>query len=126
MSGAIEARSTTRSAAPLLVVMLTAVVVSLGYLLVPEAYCFFNPSIDTHYTAGFSERKFAEVRAGMTREEVIALLGEPFGGSAERASSRWSYTRDGKCTWKDWAWLGREIVFVNDRVGEKISRVYYD
>lgn len=105
---------------------IAVVVLSFGYLLLPENYCFFYPSIDTRYAANFSEQRFAEVRVGMTQEEVITLLGEPFGGLAANSSTRWAYTQDGKCTWKDWAWLGREIVFVRGRVTEKIARVYYD
>ena len=101
-------------------------VLSFGYLLFPENYCFFYPSIDTRYAPHFSEQRFAEVRVGMTHEEVIALLGEPFGGVAANSSTHWAYTQDGKCSWKDWAWLGREIVFVHGRVSRKIARIYYD
>jgi outer membrane protein assembly factor BamE (lipoprotein component of BamABCDE complex) len=98
-----------------------------GYLCVGmESYCLIYPGIDTHYTQGFSQRKFAKVQPGMTKAEVLNLLGEPIGGPEAVASSHWSYTRDGKCRWADWAWLGREIVFADDRVVEAISRVYYE
>lgn len=91
-----------------------------------ESYCILYPGIDTRYAAGFSEKAFATIEVGMTKEEVIRRLGEPFGGAPARAGSRWSYTSDGACPWADWAWLGREIVFKDDRVVERISRVYYD
>jgi outer membrane protein assembly factor BamE (lipoprotein component of BamABCDE complex) len=91
-----------------------------------ESYCYVYPSIDTRYASGFSESKFAEVRAGMSMNEVITLLGEPYHRGGGRNSVRWSYTQDGKCFWADWAWLGREIVFMDVLVVERLSRVYYD
>ena len=91
-----------------------------------ESYCVIYPSIDTRYAAGFSERKFAEIRVGMTKEEVLRILGAPMHGMHSGTSGKWSYTQDGKCFWADWAWLGREIVFVDNRVVEKVSRVYND
>ena len=91
-----------------------------------ESYCYVFPSIDTRYAPGFSERKFAEIKAGMSMDEVITLLGEPYHRGGGRNSVRWSYTQDGRCSWADWAWLGREIVFKDGRVVERISRIYYD
>jgi len=91
-----------------------------------ESYCFIFPSIDTRYAEGFSEKAFAQVRVGMTKGEVLSLLGAPLGDAFAQASSQWTFSQDGKCTWADWAWLGRTIVFRDDRVVEKISRVWYD
>jgi outer membrane protein assembly factor BamE (lipoprotein component of BamABCDE complex) len=88
-----------------------------------ESYCVIYPSIDTRYAPGFSEPKFAQVKIGMTREEVLKLLGPPLGATS---SNRWSYTQDGKCRWADWAWLGREVIFRDDHVVEKVARVWYD
>lgn len=91
-----------------------------------ESYCYVYPSIDTRYAPRFSERKFAEVRAGMSMDAVITLLGQPCHRGSGRNSVRWSYTQDGKCLWADWAWLGREIVFKDGRVVERVSRIYHD
>jgi hypothetical protein len=91
-----------------------------------ESYCYVYPSIDTRYAPGFSERKFAQVRVGMSMDEVVILIGEPYHRGRGRNSVRWSYTQDGECFWADWAWLGREIVFKDGRVVERISRIYYD
>jgi len=91
-----------------------------------ESYCYVYPSIDTRYASGFSEHKFAQVHAGMSMGEVITLLGEPYHKGFGRNYVQWSYTQDGKCSWADWAWLGREIVFKDGRVVERISRIYYD
>ena len=91
-----------------------------------ESYCYIYPSIDTRYTGGFSERAFARIQIGMTRDEVSNLLGAPFGGVSGEAEKQWNYTQDGKCQWADWAWLGRTVVFENNRVVGKVARVWYD
>ena len=39
-----------------------------------EFYCYVSPSIDTRYASAFSERKFAQVRVGMSMDEVMILL----------------------------------------------------
>jgi outer membrane protein assembly factor BamE (lipoprotein component of BamABCDE complex) len=110
-----------------LTICVVAVATVAGYLSVGlERYCVLYPGIDTCYAPAFSERKFAQVLIGMSKEEVIRLLGEPYHKSVGRDSVRWFYTQDGKCFWADWAWLGREIVFKEERVAERISRIYHD
>lgn len=92
-----------------------------------EAYCFFYPSIDTHYAPGFSETAFSQVTTGMTAEAVQQKLGLPLrkhSGNDGRES--WAYTLDGKCKWGDWAWLGRYVVFKDGQVVEVVNRVFYD
>jgi hypothetical protein len=42
-----------------------------------EAYCFFNPDIDTEYAPGFSEQAFAQTTVGMLPPDVEAKLGKP-------------------------------------------------
>ncbi len=91
-----------------------------------ERYCPLYPSIDTRYADGFSEGQFTRIQIGMTSEEVASLLGVPLTQTVGRQEVRWHYTQDGKCSWADWAWLGREVVFVDGRVAEKVARVYYD
>ncbi|HEX2851755.1 MAG TPA: outer membrane protein assembly factor BamE [Opitutaceae bacterium] len=91
-----------------------------------ERYCLLYPGIDTRYAPAFSETAFARIKVGMTREEVTALLGPPLHSSARGTGLRWDYTQDGKCVWADWAWLGRSVVFKEERVVEKISCVWYD
>lgn len=109
------------------IALVSVLLAGAGYLCVGmESYCVLYPGIDTRYATGFSEEKFARIRPGMTRSEVIHLVGEPLGAPGTLLASRWSYTQDGKCRWADWAWLGREVHFEGDRVKETVSRVYYD
>lgn len=91
-----------------------------------ERYCPLYPSIDTRYADGFSESQFARIQVGMSEVEVARLLGAPLERTTGRQATRWQYTQDGKCSWADWAWLGREVVFVDGRVAEKVARIYYD
>ena len=93
-----------------------------------ESYCFFNPSIDTQYAAGYSEQAFSEITTGMTVQAVQQKLGVPLSAHANRESGRleWYYTLDGKCKWGDWAWLVRAVYFTNGRVTELVMTVAYD
>ena len=91
-----------------------------------EAYCFFYPSIDTIYAAGFSEKEFALIKHGMSQSDVEARLGIPLGVQISNQGDLWSYTRDGKCRWGDWAWLCRQIRFKDGKVTEVIKAVVYN
>lgn len=91
-----------------------------------EAYCFFYPAIDTTYAAGFSEREFALIKHGMSKSDVKARLGIPLGVQFSNQGDLWSYTRDGKCRWGDWAWLCRQVRFKDGKVTEVIKVVVYN
>jgi hypothetical protein len=47
--------------------------------------------VRTHYAPGYSEQAFAQVRVGMSRDEVHALLGEPL----QRFSPDWKWPEAG-------------------------------
>lgn len=92
-----------------------------------EAYCFFNPDIDTEYSSGFSEQAFAQTTVGMLPSDVEAKLGKPLEVSnGPNNREIWWYSRDGKCWWGDFAWKGRALVFSNGVVVEIIHQVFYD
>lgn len=38
----------------------------------------FLANFDTEYTPGFSQKNYGEVNNGMSREEVLRIVGEPF------------------------------------------------
>ena len=87
-----------------------------------EAYCFFDPDIDTEYASGSSERAFAQATIGMRSSELVTKLGRPL----EVSKETWWYSRDGKCWWGDFAWNGRAVVVSNDVVVEIVRQVFYD
>jgi outer membrane protein assembly factor BamE (lipoprotein component of BamABCDE complex) len=93
-----------------------------------ESYCFFNPSIDTQYAAGYSEQAFSQITTGMTMQAVQQKLGAPLYIQTNRENGRleWYYTLDGKCKWGDWAWLARAVHFADGRVIALVKRVAYD
>ncbi len=101
-----------------------------GYLFVcysrMEAYCFFDPSIDTRYAPGFSEPAFAKIDVGMIKEAVQGQLGQPLRVQTQGVVETWSYSLDGKCSWGDWAWLCRAVVLSNGTVISIEREIRYD
>jgi hypothetical protein len=92
-----------------------------------ESYCFWNPWIDTRTAPQFTEEGFDSLRGGMTTNEVAGILGPPLAHSdASEAIQHWRYTGAGKCRFSDWAWLSREVIFVNGKVVRTEKRIYYD
>jgi hypothetical protein len=117
-----------------------------------ESYFLPYPAIDTRFPPKFSQRKFERVTQGMTRAEVLELLGEPseinsfsvsefqsqiksYGSPLTSSSnesrlpdSTWSYGTDGGC-WNlcDSAWLKYEVNFNSeDKVRSKGMAVMHD
>jgi hypothetical protein len=93
------------------------------------------PYIDTKFAADFSKKKFNLVNLGIKYNEVKNLIGAPLEFSEKMlpktqntsASFIASYSRDGKCTWSDFAWKSFDIYFNNDTVViEKKSQWWYD
>ena len=90
-------------------------------------YSYIYPTIDTKFAPGFSERVFSQVTTGMQASVVTRMLGQPLYREPHRdGRETWGYTNDGKCSWGDFAWLGREITFRDGRVILVEKRVYYD
>lgn len=92
-----------------------------------ESYNYIWPSIDTVYAAGFSERAFSQVTTGMQASAVLQLLGPPLDKQLRTNDEEtWYYSRDGRCSWGDFAWLARTITLREGRVISVEKRVYYD
>jgi hypothetical protein len=99
-----------------------------------EGYCFVWPSIDTVYAADCTERKFGQIKVGMTKAEVVARIGQPL--HSQRRGKRhpayaegdevWSYTHDGAAPIGDWAWLSRQLIFAEGRVVQKVYLTLYN
>ena len=92
-----------------------------------EFFCPFYPSIDTEYAPGYTDRGFARIQPGMAETEVIALVGNPlYANRVEDVGEFWHYSTDGKCTFGDFAWLLRAVVFTNGIVKCLNTTTCYD
>jgi hypothetical protein len=107
----------------------------------PESYFVLYPSIDTEYAPDYTEEKFDEIQIGMSKDEVINMLGEPFIEDSTKnldgvdlgfrypdgTTEIWSYTGDGACWFADLAWLGRWVYFdKNGKVTAKNKSIHYN
>ncbi|MFQ5524832.1 MAG: outer membrane protein assembly factor BamE [Thermoanaerobaculia bacterium] len=80
---------------------------------------------DTVFADGYTAEAFRRVEAGMTRDEVHTLLGEPLATwTAERIdwnrADRWSLSPG------DTHYRMRTVYYAGDRVVEKIGQFYAD
>ena len=92
-----------------------------------ESYCFFSPWIDTQCAEGFSDEQFQKITNGMNRAEVDSLMCTAPGiGTNRNGTVTYGYTSDGKCSFGDFAWFGRSLIFSNDVVVSITSCMYYD
>jgi len=93
----------------------------------PESYFAPNPTIDTHFAAGYSEVAFDKVHAGMSKSAVETLLGAPLAiDTTTNRGDRWSYSKDNAGFW-DFAWVTREVYFDKDGNVEQTRKdIQYD
>lgn len=90
----------------------------------PEGYFILYPAIDTRFAPGYSEANFRKVQPGMSKDEVLQLLGQPFNDVAHQA---WIYSEDGAFPFWDFAWLARGINFDSEgRVIERSEHIFYN
>lgn len=103
--------------------------------LFPETYFIPYPSIDTRYADGYRHRAFSSIDVGMSKAQVISILGAPLFEFIEHAEEgqnctedqvRYVYSTDGKCTWADFAWLQRNVVFTNGIVCRIEKSIIFD
>lgn len=78
-----------------------------------EGFCWWYPDIDTRYASLYTPQHFQAIESGMTREQVVKMIGEPLfrkgqGGAtcqgADCYHETWQYSNDGACRWWDFAW----------------------
>ena len=82
-----------------------------------ETQCMYSPLIDTEHSETFNPYNVPKVRTGMTREEVIQLIGEPL---YERENTM-HFTDDGACSFGDFAWYELWIDFEDGKASEIYS-----
>ena len=73
---------------------------------------------DTAWAEGYSEKKFAKVRLGMTRDQVQSIMGKPIW---EPNNEYWSYTRSPSGT----HYHQRGFVFSESGHVEEIVKGFY-
>ncbi len=105
------------------VFLLYVIAVVLGH----EMYCPWNPSIDTVYADGFSEKAFLTVREGMMMSDVDELMCAPISSWTDPVGRTFVwYTTDGRCRFWDFAYLQRGLVLTNGVVSKVITAIAHD
>ena len=87
-----------------------------------ESLCIYNPLIDTEYSESFNPYNIPKLKVGMTRDEVVDLVGLPISES----NNNMDYTGDGKCSFGDFAWYDFSIKLENGKVVDITSKWVYD
>jgi hypothetical protein len=71
-------------------------IVQYGYGFSDWVDCFLTiGQHETHFAAGYNERAFSKIRAGMTTNQVLRILGEPLDRStwSQWPEGEWEYSR---------------------------------
>ncbi len=77
-----------------------------------ECECMYNPLIDTEYSESFNPYNIPKLKVGMSRDEVVDLVGLPISES----NNNMDYTGDGKCSFGDFAWYELYLKLENGKV----------
>jgi hypothetical protein len=96
-----------------------------------ESYFSLNPLIDTIVPPGFTEAKFARIKIGMPKDEVLKILPPPTSSTStycyifrpDKKHNCWYYGNDGAALLGDFAWINFEIAF--DKEGKVIKTNHY-
>jgi len=95
----------------------------LGTVPLIEGKHLIKPYIDTHFAEDYSPEKFDQIELGMTKNEVIKIIGKPLytgSGYYDSLITNYHYTGDGKLLSKrkpgeqkydDFAWYRSTIGF---------------
>jgi hypothetical protein len=86
-----------------------------------EMLCPWNPLIDTRYSETFNVYNIDKIEIGMTKEEVINLIGEPLNSIEDPGrDSGWTrWTGDGKSFFGDYEWFSVSLNFLDGIMTEK-------
>ena len=92
-----------------------------AFQIMPESHFYPYPLIDTVRSEKFTEQKFELIQSGMSKTEVINLIGEQRGDypsvSADGLERCERVTGDGALKVWDFAWLNANVCYdKNDRV----------
>jgi hypothetical protein len=120
---------------PIFLVSIVLLVYFYPKIAATEDYFPLFPGIDTIYPPQFSVHKFNRISVGMSRKEVLGLLGEPSfkgsypplnlpkGYSHTEDNSLWGYGLDDGCRgWCDFAWVAYFIEFDSESSNAKVMQ----
>ncbi len=83
---------------------------------------------DTRFATGFTEKRFGEIRTGMTTKEVLRLLGEPLRRmdwdlwDPSHLGEMWNYSLPRTSVWN---YHSRAVIFNPTGRVELVDRSYY-
>lgn len=86
----------------------------LGRAPLMEGKHMVEPYIDTYFAENYSPEKFDQIELGMTKEEVIEIIGAPLwtgSGYFDSLTTNYHYTGDGKLSNDDFAWYRSTVGF---------------
>lgn len=88
-----------------------------------EMPCAWNPLEDTVHTASFNPKNIPLLKVGQTKNEVIALIGEPLNGKYAdlEETNTFKYTSDAASFWADFGWYELSVKFGADGRLEEIT-----
>ena len=72
-----------------------AVFVFVGWWVLFHGYCWWWPDIDTQFPSGFDKAGWERINVGMTGNDVIVLIGEPYFKESQPEVQTWYYSKDG-------------------------------
>ena len=86
------------------------------------------PYRSTEWAPGYKEEKFAKIRVGMSKKQVLELLGQPFAGTfskwcSNEAHCNWVYSHQTE-SWNDYD--RRWVIFENGQVATIVHEFYWD
>ena len=85
-----------------------------GAVLLMEGKNPIDPFIDTKFAENFTPIKFDKIELGMSKEEVVEIIGKPLWIRREDYDTlltSFTYTGDGKLENGDFAWYGSRLQF---------------
>lgn len=87
-----------------------------------ETQCVYNPLIDTRHSDDFNPHNVPELKVGMSREQVAALIGTPL----DENGRCMEYTSDGALQIGDFSWYNLLLEFEDGKVSKITSNWCYD
>ena len=89
-------------------------------------FMFVPPRLLTHYAPAYSERKFSQIRVGMSAGDVSRILSPPLHvEGCARGKEIWTYSASKNSRFFSGRWNHRALIFSNDLVVEIDKVVLY-